>query len=80
MNDPVHYEPIESLEELRRALPSMRLGQLVANMATVARRAVPGAIWEMEDAELLSAIRWQLEQLSYPSGANAAEKKTKRTS
>jgi hypothetical protein len=69
----VHDELIESLAELRRALPSMRLGQLVANMATVARGAIPGAIWEMEDDELLSAIRWQLQQLSAATRVNAAE-------
>jgi hypothetical protein len=64
MNVAVHDELMESLAELRRALPSMRLGQLIANMATVARGAVPGAIWEMEDEELLAALRWQLQQLS----------------
>ncbi len=64
MNDIVRDELIESLAELRQALPSMRFGQLVANMATVARGAVAGAIWEMEDDELLGAIRWQLQQLS----------------
>ncbi len=69
----VHDELMESLAELRRALPSMRLGQLIANMATVARGAVPGAIWEMEDEELLAAIRWQLQQLSSPTPANGAE-------
>jgi len=60
----VHDELLESLADLRRALPSMRFGQLIANMATVARGAVPGAVWEMEDDELLKAIRWQLQQLS----------------
>lgn len=70
MNVTVRDELIESLAELRRALPSMRLGQLIANMATVARGAVPGAIWEMEDDELLSAIRWQLRQLSSSPGEN----------
>jgi hypothetical protein len=64
MNETSHDELIVSLAELRQALPSMRLGQLIANMATVARGAVAGAIWEMEDDELLEAIRWQLQQLS----------------
>lgn len=73
MKATVHDELLESLAELRRALPSMRLGQLIANMATVARGAVPGAIWEMEDGELLRAICWQLQQLSSPPGASAAE-------
>ena len=68
-----HDELIETLAELRQALPSMRLGQLIANMATVARGAVAGAIWEMEDDELLSAMRWQLEQLSDRAAAGDAE-------
>ncbi len=76
MNVAVHDELMDSLAELRRALPSMRLGQLIANMATVSRGAVPGAIWEMEDDELLAAIRWQLQQLSSPLVANGAEQIT----
>jgi hypothetical protein len=51
----------------------MRLGQLVANMATVARGATPGAIWEAEDDELLAAIRWQLQQLDIHSATTAEE-------
>jgi hypothetical protein len=71
----VQDELLESLAELRRALPSMRLGQLIANMATVARGAVPGAVWEAEDDELLKAVRWQLRQLSPRSAAEDAESK-----
>jgi hypothetical protein len=70
MSVAVQDELMDSLAELRRALPSMRLGQLIANMATVSRGAVPGAIWDMEDDELLAAIRWQLQQLSSPKAAN----------
>ena len=69
MNVAVQTELMESLAELRGALPSMRMGQLIANMATVARGPVAGAIWEMEDDELLAAIRWQLQQLSTPTAA-----------
>jgi hypothetical protein len=75
MSVAVHDEVIEALAELRRVLPSMRLGQLIANMATVARGAVAGAIWEMEDEELLAAIRWQLQHLS-TTAANGAEEIT----
>jgi hypothetical protein len=83
MNVALHDELMDSLAELRSALPSMRFGQLIANMATVARGAVPGAIWDMDDDELLRAIRWQLRQLSSPARANgdqkvAAEAKPKR--
>lgn len=70
MNTAVHDELIESLAELRRALPSMRLGQLIANMATVARGAVPGAVWDAEDEELLDAIRWQLRQVASRAAAD----------
>ena len=73
MNVTTHDELIESLAKLRRALPSMRLGQLIANMATVARGAVPGAIWETEDEELLGAIRWQLQELASRAAAEDAE-------
>jgi hypothetical protein len=73
MSTIVHDELMDSLAELRQALPSMRLGQLIANMATVARGAVGGAIWEMEDGELLCAIRWQLEQLSPRPRAEAEQ-------
>jgi hypothetical protein len=64
-------ELIDSLLELRRALPSMRFGQLIANLATVARGPVPGAVWDAEDEELLSAVRWQLQQLAARSSAAA---------
>jgi hypothetical protein len=57
-------ELIDALAELRQALPSMRLGQLLANMATVARGATPDAIWDVDDDELLAAIRWQLHELA----------------
>jgi hypothetical protein len=72
----VQDELMESLSELRRALPTIRLGQLIANMATVARGPVPGAIWDAEDDELLGAIRWQLQQLSSPTAAGGVESTT----
>jgi hypothetical protein len=41
----------------------MRFGQLIANLAVVARGTEPGAVWEMEDEELLAAVNWQLAEL-----------------
>jgi hypothetical protein len=35
--------------------------------------AIPGAIWDAEDDELLGAIRWQLQQLNSPIAAAGAE-------
>jgi hypothetical protein len=78
VNVTTHDDLIESLAELRRALPSMRLGQLIANMATVARGAVPSAIWDMEDDELLDAIRWQLQELASRTATAGAEPSTRK--
>ena len=72
MTSPVNDELLESLAELWRALPSMRLGQLVATMATAARGSEAAAVWEMEDEEMLAAIRWQLAQLAERAEAGAA--------
>jgi hypothetical protein len=69
VNTTTHDELVESLAELRHALPTMRFGQLLANMATVARGPVPGAVWDVEDAELLAAIRWQLAELATRSAS-----------
>ncbi len=79
MKTSIDDELMESLAQLRRALPSMRLGQLIANMATVARGAVPGAVWEAEDHELLDAMRWQLEQLTCRAAADDGQTVQKRT-
>jgi len=68
MNSTTHDELLEWITELRRALPSMRFGQLMANLATIARGANQGAIWDVEDEELISAIRWQLKQLASEAG------------
>jgi hypothetical protein len=52
---------LEVLAELSEACPEMRMGQLVANLATLARGAVAEAIWDAEDDELLEAARRQAE-------------------
>ncbi len=63
MNDNRPVDLLTRLGELRRALPEMRLGQLIANLAVVARGSEPGAVWDMEDEELLAAVNWQLAEL-----------------
>ncbi|HYH63858.1 MAG TPA: hypothetical protein VD866_04100 [Urbifossiella sp.] len=64
-----HDELIEAMTELRQALPALRFGQLLANLATVARGPDAGAVWDVEDDELLAAARWQLAQLTAPAEA-----------
>ena len=54
-------ELLQVLAELSEECPEMRMGQLVANLATLAKGAVVEAIWDVEDEELVPAARRQLE-------------------
>jgi hypothetical protein len=54
-------ELLKALAELSEECPEMRMGQLIANLATLAREPVVEAIWDAEDEELLAAARRQLE-------------------
>jgi hypothetical protein len=54
-------ELLSVLSDLSEACPEMRLGQLVANLATLAKGPTVEAIWDAEDEELLAAARRQLE-------------------
>ena len=49
------------LAELTKECPEMRMGQLIANLATLARGPAVEAIWDVEDEELLAAAERQLE-------------------
>lgn len=44
-------------------LPDMRFGQLIANLSSLALGPSPESVWDVEDAELLAAIRQQIENL-----------------
>ena len=54
---------LKLLAEISEQCPDMRMGQLIANPATLARGAAVEAIWDAEDVELLAAARKQLEVL-----------------
>ena len=62
MTNDTRRQILDELAELSDTFPDWRFGQMIANLATVARGSESEAIWDMEDAELLAAIRWQLEQ------------------
>jgi hypothetical protein len=62
MNPTVSDELLGAVAELRAIFPDWRLGQLVANLTTAAGRAEAGAIWDIEDAELLAAARRLIER------------------
>ena len=61
MTNPEREDLLQLLGELCVECPDVRFGQLIANMAVVARGAEPNAVWDMEDDELLDAVRSQLE-------------------
>ena len=54
-------ELLEALSELSEQLPEVRLGQLISNLATLAKGPQVEAIWDVEDKELLEAAKKQLE-------------------
>lgn len=69
-HDP-HEELTNLLRELHEALPEMRFGQLVCNLATIARGPEPEAAWDVEDGELLEAAKEQLNAVRHRSEARA---------
>jgi|GEM_PF-1594156 len=53
-------ELMEALTELRHLFPDWRIGQLVASVALAAGQ--DGAIWQVEDEQLLDAARRLIER------------------
>jgi hypothetical protein len=53
---------LAALAELSELDPELRLGQMIANIATLARGPKVEAVWDCEDDELLSAARRLLER------------------
>jgi hypothetical protein len=57
-------EILHLLEQLSELTPEVRFGQLIANLSYLARGPTNEAIWDMEDGELVAAIRRHLADLS----------------
>ncbi len=62
MNVSTPEELMGALAELRALFPDWRLGQLVANLVTAAGGTDAGAIWDVEDEQLLAAARRLIER------------------
>lgn len=62
MSISVAEELIEALSELRVLFPDWRMGQLVANLVTAAGGMDAGAIWDIQDEDLLIAARRLIER------------------
>ena len=56
-------ELLTVLAQLREEAPDVRFGQLIANLATLARNPEPESVWDVDDAELMTAAKQLLENL-----------------
>ena len=57
-------EILKLLERLSELTPDLRFGQLIANLSYLAVGPTTEAVWDMEDEQLLPAIRQQIASLS----------------
>lgn len=57
-----HTELFHRLDRLLDLFPDLRLGQLLCNLTVMAGKTDPGAVWDIEDDELLEAAQKLLEQ------------------
>ena len=57
----VKHDILRALSDLIEHIPDIRFGQLIANLAVIARGPTPEAVWGMEDDELLEAARSHIE-------------------
>jgi hypothetical protein len=64
MINPVRDEILRLLARLGELTPDVRFGQLIANLSYQALSPTAEAIWEMEDEQLLDAIRQRIDDLS----------------
>ncbi len=57
-------EIVRLLERLSELAPEVRFGQLVANLSYLAIGPTTEAIWDMEDEQLVAALRKHIADLS----------------
>jgi len=63
MIDPTRQELLNNIERLSELAPDLRLGQLVANLAFHAAGPWDRTLWDVEDDQLLDAVRQQIADL-----------------
>lgn len=73
MIDPERRELLRLLEELSLACPDYRFGQLVLNLAFLAREDGEDRLWSMADVEFMEAARkhfadWNANREKTPAG------------
>ncbi|HYH65075.1 MAG TPA: hypothetical protein VD866_10310 [Urbifossiella sp.] len=57
MTDPTRRELLARLARLSELAPDLRFGQLVANLALMAAGPWDQTLWDLEDEQLLAAVR-----------------------
>jgi hypothetical protein len=57
MIEPTRREILDRLERLSGLAPDMRFGQLIANLSFMAAGPWDRTLWDLEDEQLLGAIR-----------------------
>jgi hypothetical protein len=60
----VREEILRQLARLSELTPDVRFGQLIANLSYLAIGPTNEAVWDMEDEQLLEAIRQHTSDLS----------------
>ena len=60
-NGELKREILHAMPSLVEVTPDVRFGQLIANLAVIARGPTPEAVWDMEDDELLEAVKSHIE-------------------
>jgi hypothetical protein len=73
MITPERREILRLLGPLSELADDMRFGQLVCNLVTIAGGIDAGAIWDIEDGELLPAVRKFIDDLTNRHAAGAVE-------
>ncbi len=72
MNHAIRDELLQTLARFGDHAPDVRFGQLIANLAFLARSSGASDVWEVEDEELLEAARSHLHDLEARTEALAA--------
>ena len=63
MIDNTRHEILQGLERLSELAPDVRFGQLIANLAFLAKGPWDETLWNLEDEELLQAIEQHVADL-----------------
>jgi hypothetical protein len=64
MISPVRQELLRELDRLSELDPEIRFGQLIANLTFLAAGPWDQALWDIEDEQLLAAVRQHLANLA----------------